>query len=135
MTLSDSVLPRGSVHTLAGPCECAPERTRFGPGLSDASRGSPEVLDDAVGRRGDQQGGGAAEAHARDRRLVVREARNRGPALRLVDAARPQRTQELRQGALTACACSACGEGMRAAQARGPIYLTSLLPTVRKVPV
>ena len=63
----------------------APERTGLTWGA--ASRGNPEMLDDAVGRRGDQQGGGAAKAHARDRRLVVREACNRGPTLGLVNAA------------------------------------------------
>ena len=70
--------------TRAGP-PSAPERTGLTWGA--ASRGNPEMLDDAVGRRGDQQGGGAAKAHARDRRLVVREACNRGPTLGLVNAA------------------------------------------------
>jgi hypothetical protein len=67
------------------------------------------MLDDAVGRRGDQQGGGAAKAHARDRRLVVREACNRGPTLGLVNAANGN-ARKMSGGALTACTSSACGE-------------------------
>ena len=54
---------------------------------SAQSRGNPEMLNDAVGRRGNQQGGGAAKAHARDNRLVVCEACNRRPTLALVNAA------------------------------------------------
>ena len=94
--LALNTLERSNVESTRRACECAPERTDLTWGA--ASRGNPEMLDDAVGRRGDQQGGGAAKAHARDRRLVVREACNGGPTLGLVNAANGQRTPGVRLG-------------------------------------